>query len=47
VSGKQLLNDMLASGLPPKRGEFMIKPVKADDSDRAEPEVHAMEGVNN
>ena len=38
---------MLASGLPLKRGEFMTKRVKADDSDRAEPEVHAMEGVNN
>lgn len=44
----QMLNDMLASGLLPKRGEFAIgyKPVKGN-FDRAEPEVHAIEGAVN
>jgi hypothetical protein len=38
---------MLSSNLLPKRGEFMIKPVKGDHAELAEPEVHAIEGVVN
>jgi hypothetical protein len=37
---------MLSSSLLPKRGEFMIKPIKGH-FDRSEPEVHAIEGVTN